>query len=98
MKTLTDTCFARVAEVIWRRIGDEVVIISEDGQSTHVLNKTAAEIWEASDGSTGIAEIADRLCDRFDVSFEQASRETADFVNKLVQLGIMNPIGEAANG
>ena len=98
MKTVTDICFARVAEVIWRRIGDKVVVISEDGQSTHVLNKTAAEIWEACDGNTGIAEIADRLCDRFEVSFKQASAETAEFIEKLVQLEIMKPAEEADNG
>ena len=85
---------AQAEDVIWRRIGDEIVVIKDDGLATHVLNKTAALIWEMCDGSCGIDEIAAHLCERFDVSFKEARADTKEIVEKLTQIGIMNQIEE----
>ena len=85
-------------DVIWRRIGDEIVVIKDDGLATHVLNKTAAFIWEMCDGKCGIDEITSRLCKRFDVSFEEASTDVREIIEKLIELGIMNQIEETAGG
>lgn len=81
-------------DVIWRRIGDEVVVIKDDGLSTHVLNKTAAFIWEMCDGKCGIDEIAARLYEHFDISLEEASADVREIIGKLIQIGIMNQIEE----
>jgi hypothetical protein len=77
-------------DAVWRRIGDEIVVIKGDGQSTHVLNKTASLIWEKCDGKCCIDEIAAHLCERFDVSFDQARTDVKGIIEKLVQAGIMN--------
>ena len=37
---------SQAKDVIWRHIGDEIVVIKEDGLSLHVLNQTAACIWD----------------------------------------------------
>jgi hypothetical protein len=81
-------------DVIWRRIGDEVVVIKDDGLATHVLNKTAAMIWEMCDGNCGIDEITARLCERFDVSLEEAGADVREIIEKLVEIGIMNKVEE----
>jgi hypothetical protein len=83
-------------DVIWRRIGDDIVVIKDDGLSTHVLNKTAAFIWEMCDGKCGIDEIATHLCERFDVSFEEACTDVREITEKLTQAGIMNQIEETS--
>lgn len=85
-------------DVIWRRIGDEIVVIKDDGLATHVLNKTAAFIWEMCDGKCGIDEITSRLCERFDVSFDEASTDVREIIEKLIELGIMNQTEETAGG
>ena len=77
-------------EVIWRRVGDTVVVIREDGVSSHVLNKTAAFIWELCDGSMDIDGIASRMHERFDVTLENAKIDAETIINELVQAGIMN--------
>lgn len=82
-------------DAVWRRIGDEIVVIKGDGQSTHVLNKTAALIWEKCDGKYGIDEIAAYLCERFNVSHEQARADVMDIIDKLKQVGIINMSEEA---
>ncbi len=85
---------AQSTDVIWRRIGDEVVVIKDDGLSTHVLNKTAAFIWESCNGGHNVDEITSKLCERFDVSLETARADIIEITGKLMQVGIMNQIEE----
>jgi hypothetical protein len=81
-------------DVIWRRIEDEIVLIKDNGLSTHVLNKTAAFIWELCDGENGVDDIARRLCDRFDVSFEIARRDVRKLIDNLLEVGVLKAAGE----
>lgn len=81
-------------DIIWRRIGDDIVVLKDDGLSAHVLNKTAAVIWEMCEGEHGTDEIAMQLCERFDVSFEEALTDVRDIIEKLTQVGIMNQVVE----
>ena len=93
---ITMNYVARAEDTIWRQIGNEIVVIKDDGLATHVLNKTAAFIWEMCDGKTGIDEITGQLCERFDVSFEVAHADVTEIIEKLIQIGIMNTVEEAA--
>ncbi len=77
-------------DVIWRRVGDTIVVIKEDGLSSHVLNKTAAFIWELCDGSLDIDGIARRINERFDISLENALVDVALIIDELKRAGIMN--------
>jgi len=79
-------------DIIWRRIGDDIVVIKDDGLATHVLNKTAAIIWELCDGKHGIDEIAARLYERFDVSPEEAHADTRETIENLTKAGILKYI------
>ena len=76
-------------EVIWRRIGDTIVVIKEDGLSSHTLNKTAAFIWELCDGKLEINEIAVKLHERFDVSLEDALSDVYSTIGELTMAGIV---------
>ena len=76
-------------EVIWRRIGDTIVVIQEDGLSSHTLNKTASFIWELCDGNLEINEMADKLHERFDVSFENAKTDVYNAIEELIMAGIV---------
>ncbi len=80
---------AKAEDIIWRRIGDDIVVIKDDGQSTHVLNKTAALIWEMCDGNSGIDEIAAKLCERYEVSLDVARADTEEIIDTLTQSGII---------
>jgi hypothetical protein len=76
-------------DVIWRRIGDDIVIIREGELFSHVLNKTAAIIWEMCDGKSGIDEIAARLCERFEVSYEEAQTDVDTTVKTLTKANVL---------
>jgi len=81
-------------DIIWRRIEDETVVIKDDGLATHVMNKTAAFIWEMCDGKSGIDEITESLCERFDVSFQEARTDVREIIEKLTQLGLIDQVEE----
>lgn len=92
----------RASRVAFRRLGDEVVIMSiEDTAFVFSLNKVAAIIWEAADGITPLDEIVDRICSRFDVAPEAALEDAQDLVEKLAGHGILNvsdtPIAAPSN-
>lgn len=76
-------------DVIWRRIEDDIVIIKDNGLSTHVLNKTAAFIWELCAVDNDVDAIAARLYDRFEVSHEIARQDVSRCIDKLLELGIL---------
>jgi hypothetical protein len=76
-------------DTIWRRIGDDIVIIKDGGLSTHVLNKTAAFIWELCDGKSGVDEIAARICERFDVSYDEARADVDETVRILTKASVL---------
>ena len=89
--------FTQAKDVIWRRIGDEIVVIKDDGLATHVLNKTAAFIWEICDNECCINEITTRLIEHFDVNFEEACADVIEITEKFIQIGIMNQTEEIKN-
>lgn len=80
---------AQSKDVIWRRIGDDIVIIREGELFSHVLNKTAAIIWEMCDGKSGIDEITAKLCERFDVSFEEAHTDVDTTIKVLTEANVL---------
>ena len=84
----------QVEGVIWRRIGDDIVVIKDDGLSTHVLNKTAAFIWERCDGQFGVDGIVAQLLERFDVSAEEACADVREIIDKWLQVEIVKQVEE----
>ena len=76
-------------DIISRKIGDEVIIIKDDGLSIHVLNETAALIWEMCHGDNDASAITTRICEQFNVSFEEASADVEDLLVRLENLGIL---------
>jgi uncharacterized protein YaiI (UPF0178 family) len=79
----------RAEDIIWRKIDDEIVIIKDDGLAVHVLNKTAARIWEMCGGDFGPDEIAAKLCERYEVSLEKASTDVRNTVAKMMAKGLL---------
>ena len=76
-------------DVIWRRVGDTIVVIDEDGLSSHVLNKTASFIWELCDGKKNIDDIASKINEHFEVSLEDARDDTVETIENLSRAGIL---------
>ena len=79
------------ADIISRRIGDDIAIIKieDDGHSLHILNKTAAHIWEMCSRNYELDEIAASLCKRFDVTLEETKADVLDILHELGGLNLL---------
>jgi len=54
------------------------------------LNEVATAIWQAADGVTPLSRIiVDTICERFDVSPEEAKHDAEQFVDDLSRHGIL---------
>lgn len=73
----------RSADVIWRRVDDEVVILNADGTTLTTLNTTAAVAWEAMDGTLTIDRVAECVATRFDVAKERALPDVVELCEGL---------------
>ena len=79
----------RSEDLVWRKIEGEIVILTEDGQMIHTLNNVGSAIWEMADGSKNIDEISQSICERFDVSLEQAQSDIIEFCADLSDKNIL---------
>ncbi len=73
----------RSDEMVWRAIDNEIVILTADGRSIHTLNRMGSAIWELCDGTRNFGEIISLICERFDVSFEEAHADIIEFAAQL---------------
>jgi hypothetical protein len=84
-------------DIVWRRIGDEIAAVRDDGLSVNLMNKTAAHIWEMCNGDYDADEIVASLCERFDVSTEQARADVIDAITKMEEIGIVKLVEEVSS-
>lgn len=60
----------RRSEIVRREVGNEVLLFDPRDDSLHVLNATAAVLWERLDGVRSLAELTAHLRDSFAVDAE----------------------------
>lgn len=77
------------SDIISRSIEKEIVLIQNNGLAVHVLNNTAACIWELCDGSHSPEQITAKLCEQYDVSEEEASADVQNTLERLKKLGVI---------
>jgi hypothetical protein len=90
--------FARSARIVGRRIAGEYVLVplvthGADLDAIYNLNTVAAFIWERFDGRTSGAGIVSALADAFEVEAGQAQADYLEFVERLQELGALEPAG-----
>lgn len=71
-------------QVAGRVIDDEAVLVLAESGEVQVLNEVGARIWQLTDGTRSLAQIADAIAAEFEVSAEQARADVTEFVAQLV--------------
>ena len=79
----------RDKQCMWRIVDNEAIIFSEEGQWLHQLNNVGTEIWNMCDGTLTFAEIADKMCDKFEVEKEIVEADIQSFVEELSKKGLI---------
>ena len=78
-----------VAGVVWQVVeGEALLVIPGQGQ-VKVLNEVGSRIWSLADGSLTLGEIVEVICREYDVEYQQARADVLEFINQLVERGIL---------
>ena len=86
---MADRCLIQNPQTAWRIYDGEAVVICPEDSTLNTLNAVGTLIWQAADGKTPVGGIVARICDEFDVEPEQAERDSAAFIEKLCQRGLL---------
>ena len=79
----------RRADIVIQQIGRETVLQDRDRQRVHVVNGTAAWIWQRLDGTRASDDIASEMAEQFEVTVERAQRDVAEIVHSFERLGLL---------
>jgi len=73
----------RLDEVVWREVGDDLVVLELSTSTYLTLNGSAKQLWIGLvDGAT-VPELAERLTARYGITEEQALADTEAFLSAL---------------
>jgi hypothetical protein len=76
--------------VVGRMVDGEAVLVLPDQGQVKVLNPVGARIWSLADGSRSIAQIAQVICDEYEVDPEQAQADVLEFFARLEDKGVVS--------
>ncbi len=80
---------ARSPATASRVVDGEAVIIQPEKGVVNVLNAVGSFIWELSDGSRALEDIAKAVAAEYAVSLDQARSDAEEFVTSMVQEGML---------
>ena len=86
---LTGLRLKRRTGVQSRLVEGELIVLDREHDLIHQLNKTATFIWEHCDGQQSAAEIANALCENFEVDEATAIKEVIETLERLQNLQLI---------
>ena len=72
-----------------RLVEGELIILDRGRDLIHQFNRTATFIWEHCDGQQSAAEIADAVCENFEVDEPTAIKEVIETLERLRDLELI---------
>ena len=68
----------------------EAVVLDEQANRLHLLNRTATVVWNCLDGEVDVAGLAREISDVLELPFEQVLAETLSVVTDLATEGLLD--------
>ena len=87
-------------DCVTRTIAGESVIVPVRNRvgnldSVYTLNEVGTVIWDRIDGTRTADDLVETVCELFEVTFEVAAADVAEFLDELIDAGLVRP--EAAS-
>ena len=73
----------RRSDVLAQTAGDTVILLTPDSGEYFTLNDVGARIWELTDGSRSVAEIAGVLVEEYEAPLEAIRADVLDVLGEL---------------
>ncbi len=80
-------------QVAARVVDGAAVIVLADSAEVNVLNAVGTRVWELCDGARSVGEIAAVIASEFEVTPEQAERDTTQFLESLLHVKAIDIAG-----
>ena len=79
-----------VPGLVSRVVRNEAILVMPEQGKVKVLNEVGARIWELSDGTRTIQQIAIQICSEYQVEALEAETDILDFVSDMVARGLLS--------
>ena len=79
----------RRTDVQSRLVEGELIVLDREHDLIHQFNKTATFIWEHCDGQQSAADIANAVCESFEVDEATAMKEVIETLERLQNLELI---------
>lgn len=83
------TVISHADGAISREINGEVVLLTPENSTVHVLDEVGSRIWELCSGSASVDTIVDGIIAEYEVSRDTAEQDVIEFCDKLLDLGVI---------
>jgi hypothetical protein len=67
--------------ILFKKIGNEIAIVSSDNKRLYILNDVSAFIWQMTDKEKDIATIKEAIISEYDTSDYNVEKDLQDFLN-----------------
>jgi hypothetical protein len=84
--------WSRRSALVWRRIGDEAVILDPDRGIIRGVNLSAHAVWELLDGRRSLAEVARELAATYAITGARARADVLRFVGALARAALVERV------
>lgn len=89
MTITTSTVLRRVADVRFRAVDDETVVIRQEAAEALVLNEVAGRVLELIDGRNTVGALVDHLIEEYDVPAEDLVADVQEYLEELLATGVV---------
>ena len=79
----------READVVWRTVEDEVIVLDTRTWSYVSVNDTGGVLWESVVAGATVDDLAGKLVDAFGIDRKTARADVATFVDALAEHGLI---------
>jgi hypothetical protein len=91
----SDRRFVAHAGLVTRRIGEETILVPVssrvgDLDAIYTLTEVGSSVWALLREPVSVRQIADVLCDEYDVSSDVALKDAAEFLDALLDKNLIN--------
>ena len=80
----------RDPQVTLEHVGDQAVLYDRRNGQAHVLNASAARLWELCDGESTIDEVAERFAAGYEMPAESVRADVESVVASFRDLGVLS--------
>lgn len=87
--TLERSLVARASDAAFRQVDEAMFIVGAGTGRMVMLNETGTVLWAYLDRPRSLSELADKLCEDFEVDGAEAARDCRAFVEQLGARGLV---------